>query len=70
MLLGETGVSKEQVNFEQVARDVCNQVGYNRVEVGLDCHTMNVIVNVQAQSSEIANAVHTNKDEKDFGAGD
>jgi S-adenosylmethionine synthetase len=31
---------------------------------------MNVIVNVQAQSSEIANAVHTNKDEKDFGAGD
>lgn len=24
VLLGETGVSKEQVNFEQVARDVCN----------------------------------------------
>jgi len=70
VLLGETGVSKDQVNFEQVARDVCNQVGYNRPEVGLDCNTMNVIVNVQAQSSEIANAVHTNKDEKDFGAGD
>ena len=31
---------------------------------------MNVIVNVQGQSSEIANAVHTNKDEADLGAGD
>jgi S-adenosylmethionine synthetase len=70
VLLGETGVSKEQVNFEQVARDVCNQVGYNKLEAGLDCNTMNVILNIQAQSGEIANAVHTNKDEKDFGAGD
>jgi S-adenosylmethionine synthetase len=31
---------------------------------------MNVIVNVQAQSSEIANSVHIGKDESDFGAGD
>ena len=31
---------------------------------------MNIIVNVQNQSSEIANAVHTNKEESDIGAGD
>lgn len=70
VLLGETGVSKEQVNFEQIARQVCVEVGYNKAEVGLDGPNMNVIINVQAQSAEIANAVHTNKDESDFGAGD
>ena len=38
--------------------------------MGLDAHTMNIIVNVQNQSSEIANAVHTNKEDCDIGAGD
>lgn len=70
MLLGETGVSKEQVNFEQIARDVCVSIGYKAPEIGLDGYNMNVIVNVQAQSVEIANSVHTDKKEEDFGAGD
>ena len=48
MLLGETGVTKEQVNFEQIARDVCIGIGYKAPEIGLDGHNMNVIVNVQA----------------------
>ena len=69
-MLGETGVTKEQVNFEQIARDVCIGIGYKSREIGLDGHNMNVIVNVQAQSVEIANSVHTDKVEEDFGAGD
>jgi S-adenosylmethionine synthetase len=48
VLLGETGVTKEQVNFEQIARDVCIGIGYKAREIGLDGHNMNVIVNVQA----------------------
>jgi S-adenosylmethionine synthetase len=41
-------VTKDQVNFEQIARDVANQVGYTSEEIGLDCHNMNVITNIQA----------------------
>lgn len=50
MLLGETGVTAEQVNFEQVARDVAKQIGYTHDDIGLDGGKCNVIVNVQAQS--------------------
>jgi len=70
VLLGETGVTADQVNFEQVARDVAQQIGYTHDDIGLDGGKCNVIVNVQAQSTEIAQSVHTGKDEKDFGAGD
>ena len=63
-------MSKDLVNFEQVARDVCRGVGYTSEEVGLDCNTMNVILNIQEQSWQIADAVHTSKNEEDFGAGD
>lgn len=70
MLLGETGTTKDQVNFEQVARDVAQQIGYTSNEVGLDGAKCNVIVNVQPQAVEIADCVHTAKDENDFGAGD
>lgn len=70
MLLGETSMTKDQVNYEQVARDVCHQVGYRTKESGLDGPNMNVIVNVQPQSHEIANAVHVQKAETDLGAGD
>lgn len=70
VLLGETGTTKDQVNFEQVARDVATQIGYTSNEVGLDGPKCNVIVNVQPQAVEIADCVHTAKDESDFGAGD
>jgi S-adenosylmethionine synthetase len=70
VLLGETGVTKEQVNFEQIARDVCCQVGSKNNETGLDGPNCNVIVNVQPQAVEIADCVWTGKEEQDFGAGD
>jgi S-adenosylmethionine synthetase len=69
-LLGETGTTKDQVNFEQVARDVAQQIGYKSNDVGLDGANCNVIVNVQPQAVEIADCVHTAKEENDFGAGD
>lgn len=46
------------------------EVGFTSEEVGIDCDTCQVIINVQAQSQEIANSVHVAKDEKDMGAGD
>ncbi|CDW88056.1 s-adenosylmethionine synthetase [Stylonychia lemnae] len=69
-LLGETLVNGERVNYEQIAREVCKQVGYDDESKGLDYKSMSVLVNVERQSSEIANAVHTEKDMDDFGAGD
>lgn len=40
VLLGETSMTNEQVNFEQVAREVCRQVGYTSDDIGLDCANM------------------------------
>jgi len=70
VLLGETNISADQVNFEQVARDVCRQVGYTGDDIGLDCANMRVITNIHAQDANIAASVHGEKAETDFGAGD
>ena len=70
VLLGETNISPDQVNFEQIARDVCRQVGYTGEEIGLDCANCQVITNIHAQDANIAASVHGNKAESEFGAGD
>ena len=69
-LLGETLVAGPAINYEQIAREVCKQVGYDDENKGLDYKTMSVLVNVERQSPEIAQAVHVSKDMEDFGAGD
>lgn len=58
------------MNYEQIAREVCREVGYDEEAKGLDYKQMSVLVNVEGQSVEIANAVHVEKQEDDFGAGD
>merc|ERR1711988_749240 len=70
VLLGEVSVDKNKVDFEQVARKVCKEVGFTSEEVGLDCDKCNVIINVHAQDANIAASVHEGKDELDMGAGD
>jgi len=69
-LLGELSIDLKQVDLEQIARRVCREVGFTSEEVGLDADNCQVIINVQAQSSEIANAVHVGKEDLDMGAGD
>lgn len=46
-LLGETLINGPRVNYEQIARDVCHEVGYDDDEKGLDYKTMSVLVNVE-----------------------
>lgn len=70
VLLGEVSVDKSKVDFEQVARRVCREVGFTSDDVGLDADKCNVIINVHAQDANIAAAVHEQKDELDMGAGD
>ena len=68
--MGETHIKGPRINYEQIAREVCKEVGYDDDDKGLDYQNMTVIVNVENQSQEIANAVHVSKDMDDFGAGD
>lgn len=58
------------MNFEQVAREVCKQIGYTGEEIGLDGANCQIITNIQAQDANIMAAVHGNKVESEFGAGD
>ena len=68
LLLGEILIDKSKV--EQIVRRVLKQVGFTSDEVGFDADICQVIINVHGQSSEIADAVHTKKDELDMGSGD
>jgi S-adenosylmethionine synthetase len=70
VLLGEVSLFDGEVNFEQIARKVCKEVGFTSDDVGLDCNSCNVIVNVEEQSHEIALAVHKSVSKEDMGAGD
>jgi S-adenosylmethionine synthetase len=69
-LLGETNVKGPRPNYEQIAREVCREVGYDSDAKGLDYKNMSVLVNVEGQSEEIAASVHLTKSDEDLGAGD
>lgn len=62
-------VTKEQVDFEKIAREVTNNVGWESAEVGICGNTCTVIEVIDAQSSQIAQAV-IKAEENDLGAGD
>lgn len=59
-----------RVHYEQIAREVCREVGYDDDAKGLDYKQMSVLVNVEGQSQEIAASVHIEKSDDDLGAGD
>lgn len=69
MILGEITTSA-QINYEQVIRDTAREVGYTSSDIGLAADTCNVMVNIECQSPDIAQAVHINKAPEDIGAGD
>jgi S-adenosylmethionine synthetase len=58
------------VNYEQIVRDACKNIGYDAEDKGLDFKSCNVVIQIEAQSPEIANAVYVDKNPEDIGAGD
>lgn len=72
MVLGEVS-TMAKVDYDAAIREVCKQIGYDSVDVGLDYRTMEVLNKVDpAQSPDVAQAVHGHfsKPLEDLGAGD
>jgi len=58
------------INIEQIVRERIKEIGYDDECKGLNYKTCDVILKVTKQSPNISQAVHENKEEEDFGAGD
>lgn len=69
MVFGEISTSAV-VDYEKVVRDTVKAIGYDSEEKGIDYKTMKVLVAIEEQSLDIAQAVHLNKPVEQIGAGD
>ena len=69
ILIGGEITCKSVVDYEQIARDVLKDIGYDRPEVGTDYHTVKIDVKVKTQSPDISMGVSQTKPEE-VGAGD
>jgi S-adenosylmethionine synthetase len=69
MVFGEI-TTKANVNYEQVVRETLKKIGYDDNAKGIDYRTCNVIIAIEQQSPDIAQAVHVDKSDENVGAGD
>ena len=69
ILIGGEITCKNPPNYEQIARNVLKNIGYDRPELGTDYHTVKIDVRVKEQSPDINRGVNQKKPEE-IGAGD
>lgn len=69
MAFGEIS-TKAKINIEQILRETIKGIGYDSKEKGLDGDKCSIMINVEEQQREIANAVHVGKKEEELCAGD
>ena len=66
MLLGEI-TTKAFVNFDELAREVIVEIGYDRAKKGFDGHTCGVLSAISSQSPDIDMGVSQSLEAKDDG---
>lgn len=69
MVFGEITTSANVI-YEQVVRQAIKEIGYDSMEKGFDYKAATIIIALDQQSPDIAEAVHINKKDEDIGAGD
>ena len=69
ILIGGEITCKKAPNYEEIARNVLKNVGYDRPELGTDYHTVKIDIKVKHQSADINRGVNQTKPEE-LGAGD
>ncbi len=62
--------SNANLDYAQIAKDALREIGYSRAGSGFDVENCKVIVDIQKQSSDIAQGVNSSLDIQDIGAGD
>ncbi|MGA2142865.1 MAG: S-adenosylmethionine synthetase N-terminal domain-containing protein, partial [Brevinematales bacterium] len=57
VLVGGEITTKAVLDFQQIARDTAEKIGYDNPEFGLDFHSMAVLSTVHSQSPDISQGV-------------
>lgn len=69
MVFGEI-TTKAQLNYSAIVREAVKQIGFDDSSKGFDYKTCNVLVAIEQQSPDIAQAVHVGRAPEEVTAGD